>query len=135
MTNGVVSRASSDLWKVLRKELATYGSKSVCIEISFVSSVVVEANKRTRKYRGETRSERNPVRLITPPMVRREDGEKGERDVDEVENRGAARCAEKGVDVAVVARVAACSALSGKKNCDGNSGGSCEALKKEKEYR
>ena len=34
-------------------EPVIYGSKSVCIEISFVSSDFGEANKRTRKYRGD----------------------------------------------------------------------------------
>ena len=52
VTIRVVSRASSDMWKVILKEPAIYGSKSVCIEISFV---VVEANKRTRKCRGDPR--------------------------------------------------------------------------------
>ena len=54
------------------------------------------------EVQGRPQSGRNPVRLITPPW-RREDGEEGEMNIDEVEYRGAARCAEKEVDVAEVA--------------------------------
>ena len=37
-----------------------YGSKSVCIEISFASPGFGEANKRTRKYRGEPQNGKKP---------------------------------------------------------------------------
>ena len=39
-------------------EPVIHGSESVCIEISFVSSDFGEANKRTRKNRGECHSYR-----------------------------------------------------------------------------
>jgi|GEM_PF-5438517 len=41
-------------------EPVIYGSKSVCNEISFVSSVLGEANKRTRKYRGDPQNGEKP---------------------------------------------------------------------------
>jgi len=42
-------------------EPVIYGSKSVCIEISFVSSGDFgEANKRTRKYRGDPQNGEKP---------------------------------------------------------------------------
>jgi len=41
-------------------EPVIYGSKSVCIEISFVSSDFGEANKRTRKYRGDPQNGEKP---------------------------------------------------------------------------
>ena len=41
-------------------EPVIYGSKSACIEISFVSSDFGEANKRTRKYRGDPQNGEKP---------------------------------------------------------------------------
>jgi len=41
-------------------EPVIYGSKSVCIEISFASSVFGEANKRTRKYRRDPQNGEKP---------------------------------------------------------------------------
>ena len=41
-------------------EPVIYGSKSVGIEISFVLSDFEEANKRTRKYRGEPQKGEKP---------------------------------------------------------------------------
>ena len=48
------------LSKVLWMEPVIYGSKSVCIEISFESLDFGEANKRTRKYRGDPQNGEKP---------------------------------------------------------------------------
>ena len=59
VTNRVLIERAG-LCKVLLKEPVIYGSKSVCIEVSFVSSDFGEANKRTRKYRGDPKNGEKP---------------------------------------------------------------------------
>jgi len=46
-----------------------YGSKSVCIEVSFVSSDFGEANKRTRKYRGDSQNGEEPCAADQPSWI------------------------------------------------------------------